>query len=96
MWREYHGSVADWLPDGPRALLGHLANGRPLKAQGLNHDGCMFGWLTAPEVSQLLTSLRGLAQSHPVVESEEFVYNFHADLLKSLAACEGRCLLIGA
>src|SRR4051794_21902563 len=91
----YFDQVAGWLSDGPRILLDHLVSGRPLKAKGLDPDGCMFGWLTPPEVSELHASLRRLAESHPEVESEEFAYGLHADLVKCLAACEGRCLLIG-
>jgi hypothetical protein len=95
-WRAYFDRVAGWLSDGPRVLLDHLVSGRPLKAKALDPDGCMFGWLTSPEVSELLAALRELGESHPEVVSEDFFPDFHADLVKGLAACEGRCLLIGA
>lgn len=59
-WRTYRAAVAGHVTQESERSLELLQNGRPLRGSSVEHDGCVFSWLTPDEVKELHRSLSPL------------------------------------
>jgi hypothetical protein len=57
---DYTSHLMHLLDKRSMQLLQHLADGRPLRGQQLDGDGCLFAWLTSGEVKELATALSSI------------------------------------
>jgi hypothetical protein len=93
VWGDYR-SMADPLLSKPgKRLLEFMESGRPFVGSSMDHDGCMFAWLTAAEVKSLLDELTAI-DAQTFGELDEF----HEELVESLRETVDRNadLFIGA
>lgn len=93
VWEEYR-SIADPVVSAEaRRLLQLLESGRAFNARGIDHDGCMFAWLTATEVKTLHAELAAINASD-YGELDEF----HEELVESLeqASNADKAVFLGA
>jgi|GEM_PF-5876500 len=93
-WSEYLAGISTELPEGPRRSLVHLVEGRSLTGREIERDGSSFAWLTSSEASELLNSLRAVPPDCVQAFGEDWLRDFHGELIECLSACEGRCLLL--
>jgi len=61
-----------------KKLLEYMESGRPFVGSSIDHDGCMFAWLTAAEVKSLLDELTAI-DATPFSELD----GFHEELVES-------------
>ena len=94
-WEEYLKLVKKRVTKQTLASLNHLYIGRPLQGKEVEHDGCLFAWLTAEEVKELHAALSQLDES--VITDEELL-EFHEALVESLQiiSTESKTLFLGA
>lgn len=93
-WSEYLGRVSERLPEGPRMSLKHLVEGRSLTGRAIEQDGCSYAWLTSGEVSELRAALGELPESLLEPSSNDWLPDFHRELLACLSKCEGKALFL--
>ncbi|QDU47039.1 hypothetical protein Mal52_55670 [Symmachiella dynata] len=79
IWEEYREIADPLVSESSRQLLGFLEAGRPLVGTNVDHDGCMFGWLTASEVNSLFDELNALDP-----EAFEDLDGFHEEFIDAL------------
>jgi hypothetical protein len=60
VWRDYRAVADAFVSAQGKQLLEFLEAGRPFVGSGIEHDGCMFAWLTAAEVKSLLAELTAI------------------------------------
>jgi hypothetical protein len=93
VWKDYRALANPVLSEQGRKLLQFMESGRPFTGFSIDHDGCMFAWLNAAEVQNLLAELS-------VIEAERFgeLDEFHEELVESLreAAKDNAELFLGA
>jgi hypothetical protein len=87
VWGDYRALVAAHITPESDKSLKYLEDGRPLKGSRIDHDGCVFGWLTPDEVEGLY---RSLSQLDNVVITDEDLLDFHEGLVKSLKIISDR------
>lgn len=93
VWEDYR-SIADPIVSAEaRRLLQLLESGRAFNGAEINHDGCMFAWLTASEVKALHAELTAI-DAGDFGELDEF----HEELVESLeqAAIADKAVFLGA
>ena len=81
VWEMYRALVAGHLTPQSRKSLKFMEDGRPLKGARIEHDGCVFGWLTPEEVKELHQSL---LQVDRALITDPDLLEFHDQLVKSL------------
>ena len=93
-WKPYRKLVKRHISRQSMKCLGHLESGRPLRGKKIDHDGCVFAWLSTPEVEELHESLSKLDSA---VVTEEWA-DFHETLVESLKVVrdQARELFMGA
>lgn len=94
-WEPYQKLVQERLTASALQSLDHLRQGRPLRGQKVDHDSCLFAWLTHPEIAGLHDSLTLIATKdvgHADLEE------FHQNLVIALARLKAKkCdLVLGA
>ena len=94
-WKPYRKLVASHVPPQSMTILEHLEHGRPLCGRKVDHDGCVFAWLTPDEVKELTESLACLPDS---VIADPDLADFHSALVESLRliTSESSTLLLSA
>jgi hypothetical protein len=92
-WVWFRKLVGKQLSDASLLSLGYLENGRPLKGMSVEHDGCVFAWLTPEEVAELHQALSAL---EPV--ADEDMQEFQETLVETLGEIResGKALLMVA
>ena len=94
-WYEYVAEANDRLDDQPRALLRHLLQGRSLSGRPMDSGGnTLYAWLTAPEVATLAAGLSDLPAKVDRLAGDDWLADFHGELVECLDRCQGRCLLL--
>lgn len=94
VWNPYRDIVAKHVSAQSNASLRHLQDGRPLRGKDIDHDGCIFAWLAADEVTELHTSLSHLDLS--LLKDDEW-RDFHRTLVESLGMISSKsCALFMA
>lgn len=80
-WADYIATAKSHIPIEAVSLLEHIKSGRPFRGSEIDHDGCLFGWLSNGECKTLLDALRDL-------DSETFgeLDELHEELIDSLQA----------
>lgn len=84
VWEDYIDSVANLVDAPSQTSLTLLAEGRPLKGERLDGDGCVFAWLNSREVKDLANALESVDSS---ILSDELI-EFHDALVASLKSIE--------
>lgn len=86
-WKSYRSIAAPLVPEHAKQLLEFLESGRPFVGSGIDHDGCMFAWLTAAEAQSLFAELSA-------IDAETFrpgdVDKLHEELVESLRETTNR------
>jgi hypothetical protein len=95
VWERYRAMLDGHIAPECDKSLEHLQVGRPLRGSHIDHDGCLFSWLTHDEVEKLYESLSKLDQS--LTDVDEF-QEFHDVLVQSLKIIKdrGAVLFMGA
>ena len=93
VWEDYRSIADPLLSKQSKTLMEFMESGRPFIGSSIDHDGCMFAWLTAAEAKSLLNELRSL-DSQVFGELDEF----HEELIESLeqAVARNADLFLGA
>lgn len=81
-WEPYREAIVDRLTKPALEALQHLEKGRPLRGKKIDHDGCLFAWLTQPEIADLYDSLAKISASNVGNADLE---EFHQDVVDALA-----------
>lgn len=93
VWEDYRSTADPLLSEQGKKLLEFMESGRPFAGSSIDHDGCMFAWLTAAEAQSLLDELTA-------IEAATFgdLDEFHEELVESLQGTVDRNadLFIGA
>jgi hypothetical protein len=93
VWGDYRSIAGPLLSEKGKRLLEFMESGRPFVGSSMDHDGCMFAWLTAAEARRLLAELTAM-------DAETFgeLDEFHEELVESLQETVDRnaALFIGA
>lgn len=94
-WEPYRELVKRHVTPQSMTSLGYLDDGRPLRGTRIDHDGCLFAWLSADEVRELNDSLSRLDAA---VISDDDLIDFHETLVESLQmiSAESKALFMGA
>jgi hypothetical protein len=95
-WEPYRRLVADKLTPQSKQSLKYLEDGRPLKGTKIDHDGCMFAWLTPEEVKELHQSLSQVDLGPADEDDDDGMAEFHevlVDTLKTVARRKAVLLL---
>ena len=95
VWEPYRARVAAHITPLSKQSLKSLDEGRPLKGTRIDHDGCMFAWLTPDEVRELHQSLSPIAPD-AVGDESDGLAEFHevfVDTLKAVARRKAALLL---
>ena len=80
-WEEYRKIAASRISEDALALLRFIESGRPFRGDKIDHDGCLFGWLTNAESAALLAALGRLdGELFADVDLDEL----HEELIESL------------
>ncbi|GAA4431229.1 hypothetical protein [Bremerella cremea] len=87
IWDPYRAEVEEQIADDAQKLLQYLDEGRPLRGKAIEHDGCVFAWLSLAEVETLLAALEPV---DPSKFSDEFFPDFHEQLLGTLRGISKR------
>lgn len=79
VWEDYRSTADPFLSDEGKKHLEFLESGRPFVGSSVDHDGCMFAWLTATEAKSLLNELTA-------IDAGKFgeLDDFHEELVESL------------
>ena len=59
-WEDYIATAESHISNEAALLLKHIKSGRPFRGTEIDHDGCLFGWLSNAECKALLDALRDL------------------------------------
>ena len=78
VWDDYKSQIDGQLDPQSGSLIDYLNDGRPLKGNSIDHDGCVFAWLTCEETKHLRDTLSKI----DLPESE--LTEFHEQLVDSL------------
>ncbi len=93
VWQDYRAIAEPLISPAAQKLLQLLESGRPFHGSAIDHDGCMFAWLSPDEVCSLLSDLSG-------IDADKFgdLDEFHQQLVTSLQGASGkqRALFLGA
>lgn len=94
-WKPYRKLVKKHVTPQAMTSLRYLEDGRPLRGTSIDHDGCVFAWLSADEVRELNDSLSRLDAT---VISDVGLIDFHETLVESLQmiSAESKSLFMGA
>ena len=79
VWEEYRKIVDPQVSAEALDLLKMLAGGRPFQGTTINHDGCVFAWLSTAEAAQLLDALAPVE-----IDEDDDLADFHRELTSSL------------
>lgn len=95
VWQQYRTLVSSRLTKAALEALRHLEIGRPLHGKKIDYDGCVFAWLTQPEIAALHESLSKIPDANV---GDKELEEFHADVVAALAALKKKkCdLVLGA
>ena len=79
VWEDYRSLANPLISSSAQTLLQLLESGRPFHGSAIDHDGCMFAWLTPDEASLLLSELSA-------IDAQKFgdIDEFHEQLVESL------------
>jgi len=94
-WEGYRSVAETMLSPESTKLLGYIESGRPFRGVEIDHDGCLFAWLTNAESTALLSELEKIdAESFANVDLDEL----HEELVESLKSVvdSGSEMFIGA
>ena len=87
MWEPYGKLLRSRLSEPALQAIQHLGNGRPLRGNKIDYDGCVFSWLTQPEIAALQDPLARIAANEVGnLELEEF----HQDVVEALTSLKKR------
>ena len=93
VWEDYRSIAGPLISPTAQTLLQLLESGRPFHGSAIDHDGCMFAWLTPDEASTLLNELSA-------IDADKFgdLDEFHEELIESLQQTvkKGHALFLGA
>jgi hypothetical protein len=78
VWEEYRSIADPLLSAESNRLLEFMELGRPFVGSSIDHDGCMFAWLTAAETLSLWGELPSDAGEFSDLE------DFHEDFVEAL------------
>ncbi|WP_145358143.1 hypothetical protein [Alienimonas californiensis] len=53
VWADYRSVLESHIPEAADRLLARLEEGRPLRGRQIEHDGCLFSFLTPEEAAEL-------------------------------------------
>lgn len=81
VWEDYRSILDPLLSKQGKKLLEFMESGRPFVGSRIDHDGCMFAWLTAGEAKSLLEELTAIE-----IDAAKFgeLEEFHEELVESL------------
>lgn len=94
-WEGYRSAAETTLSAEANKLLGYIESGRPFRGTEINHDGCLFAWLTNAECTALLAELEEIdAEFFADIDLDEL----HEELIESLRSVvdSGAEMFIGA
>jgi hypothetical protein len=93
VWEDYRPNINTLVSPAAQKFLLFLEQGRPFIGSEIEHDGCMFAWLSTDEAELLLGELAK-------IDADDFgeLAEFHEELLESLqATVDNKCaLFLGA
>ena len=81
VWEDYRSVVEPLITPESKQSLQFLDAGRPLKGSGIDYDGCVFGWLTLDEATELHETLTKIDAK---ALEQRGLDEFHEELLDSL------------
>jgi len=78
-WEDYIATAKAHVSDEAISLLEHIQSGRPFRGSEIDHDGCLFAWLSNAECKTMLDALHDL-------DAEAFgeLDELHEELIDSL------------
>ena len=94
-WEGYRSAAESMLSPDAIKLIGYIESGRPFRGTEIDHDGCLFAWLTNAECTSLLAELEKVdAEIFSDIDLDEL----HEELLESLRTVvdNGAEMFIGA
>jgi hypothetical protein len=93
-WSPYRKLIKKHISRQSMKSLGYLESGRPLRGKKVEHDGCVFAWLSPEEVRELHHSLSALDRT---VITDDWI-DFHETLTESLqiVSSQSKYLFMGA
>lgn len=94
-WESYRSAAETMLSPEATQLLGYIESGRPFRGAEVDHDGCLFAWLTNAECTALLAELEKIDAD---VFSDMELDELHEELIESLKTVvdSGAEMFIGA